>query len=202
MEQKTISRFFLIVLLGATILLLRLFWTYISAIVLALLIASAFSPIYSRLRRLLRNEAQAASLLMCLIITVVLIIPLGGFVGTLSNEAFDFYKRTRSVVSFSRIEQTDSRGRRLGHAPSTHRRNGRGGTQRRGPSRLDRLGGNDRGPVSLQANPVHCIEPSQLPHPLLSHDPGDLSTSFETGSGSSDTSPTCSPFPFPSRNSS
>ena len=105
MEQKTISRFFLIVLLGATILLLRLFWTYISAIVLALLIASAFSPIYVRLRRLLRNEAQAASLLMCLFITVVLIIPLGGFVATLSNEAFDFYKRTRSVVSFSRVEQ-------------------------------------------------------------------------------------------------
>lgn len=104
MDKRTISKFFLIVLLGATVLLVRLFWTYISAIVLALLIASAFFPLYARLRTLLREQAQPASLLMCLLIAVVLIIPVGGFVGTLSNEAFDFYKRSRTMVSISRID--------------------------------------------------------------------------------------------------
>ena len=105
MDKKTISRFFLIVLLGATVLLVRLFWTYISAIVLALLIASAFFPLFSLLRRLLKDQAQPAALLMCIFIAIVLIIPVGGFVGTLSNEALDFYKRTRSVVSISKVEQ-------------------------------------------------------------------------------------------------
>ena len=104
MEKRTISRFFLIVLIGAAILMFWLFWTYISAIVLALLISSAFYPLYFRLKILMRDRAQGAALVMCLVISVILIIPVGGFVGTLSNEAFDFYKRTRSVVSIAKIE--------------------------------------------------------------------------------------------------
>jgi predicted PurR-regulated permease PerM len=105
MDGRTISKFFLVVLLGATILLIRLFWTYISAIVLALLIASAFYPLFIRLRKLLKEQAQPAALVMCLFIAVVLIIPVGGFVGTLSNEAYDFYKRSRTVVSISQIDR-------------------------------------------------------------------------------------------------
>lgn len=104
MEKRTISKFFLIVLIGSAILMLRLFWTYISAIVLALLISSAFYPLYFRLKILMRDRAQTAALVMCLVISVILIIPVGGFVGTLSNEAFDFYKRTRSLVTITRIE--------------------------------------------------------------------------------------------------
>lgn len=103
-EKRTVSKFFLIVLLGATILMVRLFWTYISAIVLALLISSAFYPLYSRLKTLMRDRAQTAALVMCLVISVILIIPVGGFIGTLSNEAFDLYKSTRSVVSIAKIE--------------------------------------------------------------------------------------------------
>lgn len=105
MEKRTISKVFLIVLLGAAILLVRVFWTYISSIVLALLIASAFFPVYARLRTLLKNREQPAALIMCLIITITLIIPVGGFIGTLSNEALDFYKRTRTIVSVSQLDR-------------------------------------------------------------------------------------------------
>jgi predicted PurR-regulated permease PerM len=111
MDKRTVSRVFLVVLLGAGVLLVLLFWTYISAIVLALLIASAFFPLYTRLRGLLKGRAQPAAILMCLTITVLLIIPMGGFVGTLSNEAFDFYKRSRTMVSMShlgRMVQSDN----------------------------------------------------------------------------------------------
>ena len=104
MEKKTIAKVFVIVLLCALILLLRLFWAYISAIVLALLIASAFYPLYSRVKKLLRDREKTASLLMSLLIVLVLIIPLGGFVGTLSNEAFEFYGRTRNSVSLMKIQ--------------------------------------------------------------------------------------------------
>ena len=47
MDKNFVSKLFLIVLLTALILLLRLFWVFLSAMVLALLIASVFYPLYS-----------------------------------------------------------------------------------------------------------------------------------------------------------
>jgi predicted PurR-regulated permease PerM len=105
MEKRLIARFFLIVLLGAALLLFRLFWTYISAIVLALLTASAFHPLYSWLRRKIGGREHAAALVMTIVIFFVVIFPMGWFVGTLSNEAFDFYGRTRDAVSLSEIRE-------------------------------------------------------------------------------------------------
>jgi len=106
MEKRFVSKVFLVVLLGVLILLLRLFWAYISSIILALLIASAFYPLYWRLKKLFKGEERGASLLMTIFIFLVLVIPVGGFVGTLSNEAFDFYKRSRESVSLQMIQQT------------------------------------------------------------------------------------------------
>ncbi|MDY7037426.1 MAG: AI-2E family transporter [Thermodesulfobacteriota bacterium] len=106
MEKSSISKIFLIVLLGILILLFRLFWTYISAIILALLIVSAFYPIFSFLKRLFKDNEKSAALFMSVFISMVLIIPVGGFVGTLSNEAFDFYKRTIDSVSLKKIQHS------------------------------------------------------------------------------------------------
>ncbi|MGD8227846.1 MAG: AI-2E family transporter [Desulfobacteraceae bacterium] len=105
MEKSFVSKVFLVVLIGVLILLLRLFWAYISAIILALLIASAFYPLYVRVKRLLKGEERGASMLMTIFIFLVLVIPVGGFVGTLSNEAFDFYRRSRDAVSLLKIQQ-------------------------------------------------------------------------------------------------
>jgi predicted PurR-regulated permease PerM len=104
MEKGFISKFFLLILLGFVILLFYLFWAYISAIVLAFLIASAFYPIYSKVKNLFRWKEKTASIVMSLFILLILIIPVGGFIGTLSNEAFDFYARTRSSVSLQKIQ--------------------------------------------------------------------------------------------------
>ena len=106
MEKSSISKIFLIVLLGILILLFRLFWTYISAIILALLIVSAFYPIFSFLKRLFKDNEKSAALFMSIFISMILIIPVGGFVGTLSNEAFDFYKRTIDSVSLKKIQHS------------------------------------------------------------------------------------------------
>ncbi len=106
MENSFISKLFLVILLGAVILVLKLFWTYISAIVLALLIASAFYPLYFwAQKRLFKGNERSASLFMSLFILLVLVIPVGGFVGTLSNEAFDFYNRTKDSVSLKKIQE-------------------------------------------------------------------------------------------------
>ncbi len=105
MDKSFISKLFLIVLLAAFILLLRLFWVFLSAMILALLIASLFYPLYSRLRNLLRGEDRSASLLMTLLVFLVLVIPVGGFVGSLSNEAIDFFDMSRSSLSLKNIHQ-------------------------------------------------------------------------------------------------
>jgi predicted PurR-regulated permease PerM len=105
MTMQQGSKLFLVFLILSLILLLRLFWTYVSAIVLALLIASVFYPIYVWIKGRLKGKETSSSLIMILLIFLVLIIPLGWFVGTLSNEAFDFYNHSRSAVSLSKIQK-------------------------------------------------------------------------------------------------
>ena len=106
MEKSFVSKVFLVVLIGVLILLLRLFWAYISAIILALLIASAFYPLYAWVKKLLKGEERGASMLMTIFVFLVLVIPVGGFVGTLFNEASDFYRRSRDAVTLLKIQQT------------------------------------------------------------------------------------------------
>ena len=105
MDKSFVSKLFLIVLLAALILLLRLFWVFISAMVLALLIASVFYPLYSRLKNRLKGDDRSAALIMTLLVFLVLVIPVGGFVGSLSNEALDFYDTSRSSLSLKKIQQ-------------------------------------------------------------------------------------------------
>lgn len=106
MEKSTISKIFLLILAGMLVLLLVLFSAYRSAIVLALLIASAFYPLYSWVKGKLKTSESFTSLIMSIFIFLILAIPLGWFVGTLSNEALDFYSRTRDSVSLKKIQDS------------------------------------------------------------------------------------------------
>ncbi len=104
MQQQPGYKFFITFLLCSLALLLSLFWTYFSAIVLALLIASVFNPCYIKIKRIFKGRKIASSLFMTLFILLVLIIPIGWFVSTLSNEALDFYNTTRNSVSLNKIQ--------------------------------------------------------------------------------------------------
>ena len=111
MEKRRGSRFFLVLLLCSLALILGLMWTYVSAIILALLISSVFYPLFLWLKRLSGGREILPSLFMSLVILIILVVPVGWFVGTLSNEAFDFYNHTRSAVSLKKIQkllETDS----------------------------------------------------------------------------------------------
>ena len=104
MEKRYGAALFLIFLICSLLLLLQLFWAYISAIVLALLIGSVFYPLYDWVKKVFRNRESAAALCVTLLLLVILVVPVGWFVGTLSNEAFEFYKRSSSEVSLKRIQ--------------------------------------------------------------------------------------------------
>ena len=104
MEKQHGATLFLVFFICSLVLLLRLFWTYVSAIVLALLLASVFYPLYSWAKKVLRERELLASLCMTLFILSILVIPVGWFIGTLSNEAFDFYQRSSNQVSLKQIQ--------------------------------------------------------------------------------------------------
>lgn len=104
--EKHDSKLFIVFLLCSLALLLKLLWTFVSAIVLALFITSVFYPIYFRIKTLFRGSEIPASLFMTFFILLVLVIPVWWFVGTLSNEAFQFYNNTRDAVSLSQIQKS------------------------------------------------------------------------------------------------
>lgn len=107
MEKEHFGRrFFILLFLLSLLLLLRLFWTYISSIILALLLASVFYPMYHQVARILRGRRALASLLMTIFILLLLILPVGGFIGSLSSEAFNFYQKTRHSVSLQKLQET------------------------------------------------------------------------------------------------
>ncbi len=105
MDRQTGPRLFLLLLLCSLSLLLLIFWTYLSAIVLGMLLASVSYPLYQFLKGILRNRHRLAAGLMTFFILFVLVIPVGWFVETLSRQAFDFYNRTRSAVSQMELQQ-------------------------------------------------------------------------------------------------
>ncbi len=87
MKKQHGSDLFLIFLFCFLVLILCIFWTYVSAIILALLISGVLYPVYFRVKNLFKGREGLASLIMSLLILLVLVIPVGWFVGTLSNEA-------------------------------------------------------------------------------------------------------------------
>jgi len=99
------SRLFFVFLVCSALLMGRLFWTYFSAIILAMLLASAFHPLYALTRRLMGNREQWAALAVTLFIVVILIVPVGWFVGTLSKEALEFYRNIGNAMSLKEVQE-------------------------------------------------------------------------------------------------
>lgn len=60
---------------------------------------------YNRIKSICRGQAVPASLIMVFFIILVVVIPIVWFVGTLSNEAFEFYSRTSNSVSINQIKE-------------------------------------------------------------------------------------------------
>jgi predicted PurR-regulated permease PerM len=87
------------------ILFLWLFWAYISAIILALLISSVLYPVYLWVSGIFKGRENWASFFMIFLVLLIIVIPIGWFVSTLSNEAFDFYSRTKSTVTLKKVQE-------------------------------------------------------------------------------------------------
>jgi predicted PurR-regulated permease PerM len=99
------SQFFLALFICSFALLLYVMGTYISAIVLAAVIASVFYPVYLRIKIFFKNNETAASLVMLFCIVTILFFPSAWFVSALSNEAYEFYITTRDTMTIAHAEE-------------------------------------------------------------------------------------------------
>ncbi len=95
--------FFLALFLVSAFLLGRLFWPFISAIILAAVVTSIFKPVYVLLTR--KISPLFSSLLTCALIFFILFIPTIFFVGILSKEAYGLYLMGKGAVISDQIKQ-------------------------------------------------------------------------------------------------
>ena len=101
-SQNIILWFFLVLFLLSAFMLGRLFWPFISALVLAAVVTSIFKPAYNFLNRKISH--LFASLLTCAFIFVILFIPIIFFVGILSKEAYGLYLMGKGAVISDQIK--------------------------------------------------------------------------------------------------
>jgi predicted PurR-regulated permease PerM len=105
MDQRTAPKLFYVILFIFLGLFSWLCWAFISAIVLGLVIASAFYPLYSWFRGLFKGREVFKALAMTIFVFLVLTIPISGFVGSLYTEALGLYSRTRDSVSIQKMQE-------------------------------------------------------------------------------------------------
>jgi len=105
MNRSTAPKLFYVILFIFLGLLCWLCWTFLSAIVLGLLITSAFHPLYSWYKGLFKGTETFKAVSMTIFIFLILTIPISGFVGSLYNEALGLYGRTKNSVSLQKIQE-------------------------------------------------------------------------------------------------
>ncbi len=85
-----VFRYFITLFLLSFLLVARLFWPFLSILVLSLLLTGIFRPIYTFLLK--KFSPTLASLATCQLIIFVVFVPLIFFIGALSKEAFELYQ--------------------------------------------------------------------------------------------------------------
>ncbi len=101
-SRKAILWFFLAIFLLSSFLLGWLLLPFLSTIVVALVVAGVFSPLYTIFRK--RMGPTMASALTCVIIFFVLFIPILLLVGIISKEAYDVYLSARGLDLQNQIQ--------------------------------------------------------------------------------------------------
>ena len=88
--------FFLVIFVLSFYLIGRLFWPFVSIIVLGAVITGICNPVYSYINS--KTSPAFASCVTCILIFLVLFVPIVLFVGVLSKEAYDFYLTAKNAV--------------------------------------------------------------------------------------------------------
>jgi len=90
-HQKLVVAFFGVLFAGVLFLLYRILQPFLHTLLLSLILAGLFYPVFRRTTRLLKGRRIPASLLTCLLVLLTVFVPLIFFVAALSNEAYSLY---------------------------------------------------------------------------------------------------------------
>lgn len=71
--------------------LLHIYTPFITVLILAAILGTAFYPLYQKILVIVRNREVIASLIACLLIVILIIVPLFIFIVLLGRQAFDVY---------------------------------------------------------------------------------------------------------------
>jgi predicted PurR-regulated permease PerM len=102
-QGQMIFRYFLILFLISGILLGKLFWPFLSILVLAFVLTGIFYPVYSLFLK--KMSPHKASLLTCMVIVLVIFVPILFFVGALSQEAYGLYQMGKGATIAQHIKE-------------------------------------------------------------------------------------------------
>lgn len=102
-QNPLVFRYFLVLFLLSSLLLARLFWPFLSILILSFLLAGTFKPVFLFLNRQLSRNL--ASLLTCLLIIVLVFVPMIIFIGVLSREAVDLYQQVKGTNISMKLQE-------------------------------------------------------------------------------------------------
>ncbi len=104
MDRSTTPKLFYVILFIFLGLLCWLCSTFLPAIVLGLLIASTFYPLYSWYKGLYKGKETIKALTMTIFVTIILIVPVGSFIGNLYSEAEGVIQHTETSAILKNIQ--------------------------------------------------------------------------------------------------
>lgn len=93
-QSRFVASLFLVVFLAAIFLFGRMLVVYLTPIVLALVLATLFWPIFEKLRAQTRHNDTVAASLTTGVVVLVVVVPLALVLTSLSAEAFALYQKT------------------------------------------------------------------------------------------------------------
>ncbi len=96
-SRNLIFWFFVLCFLASFLLLGKLFYPFISILVMAAVVSSIFYPLYRYFQRARYVGPHLASLVTCFLVFLILFIPIVFFVGILTQEAYSLYQTARDA---------------------------------------------------------------------------------------------------------
>ena len=105
--SRMIINYFLLLFLLSILLVGKIFWPFLSILVISYILTGIFKPVFKYMCRWV--SPTFSSLLTCLLISVIVFLPLTFFVGALTQEAYSLYqwgKDADLVMKFRELQSS------------------------------------------------------------------------------------------------
>jgi len=101
MQLKNYNTYFFILALAViSVLAFLLFKPFLTAILMAVILAIVFRKPYKFFLKIVKNKKPAASALTCVLVLLVIILPVSMMLGLMANEAGGIYKKVSAEENF------------------------------------------------------------------------------------------------------